>query len=152
MSARRSSICTLAIILFTSLLTSVVVFARAGEPLEALISRAETAPSGERPGLYAEIAERELRAADQLYNTGQADAARAAVDKVVTYSEKACDATSQARGKIKNTEIAIRKMAAKLRDIKRSLAFEEQQPVQNAADHLEKLRSGLLARIFGKDH
>jgi len=96
--------------------------------------------------------EQELRDADRLYNAGQADAGRAAVDSVVAYSDKACDATNQARNKIKNTEIAIRKMAAKLRDIKRSLVFEDQAPVQAAADHLEKLRTSLLARMFAKDN
>ena len=106
----RSHVCILAIFL----LTFAGVFVHADESLEALIKRAETASNGERPGLYTEIAEQELRDADRLYNAGQADAGRAAVDSVVAYSDKACDATNQARNKIKNTEIAIRKMAAKL--------------------------------------
>ncbi len=144
----RSHVCILAIFL----LTFAGVFVHADESLEALIKRAETASNGERPGLYTEIAEQELRDADRLYNAGQADAGRAAVDSVVAYSDKACDATNQARNKIKNTEIAIRKMAAKLRDIKRSLVFEDQAPVQAAADHLEKLRTSLLARMFAKDN
>lgn len=148
MSAMRSRVCIFAIFL----LTFAGVFVHADESLEALLKRAETASNGERPGLYTEIAEQELRDADRLYNAGQADAGRAAVDSVVAYSDKACDATNQARNKIKNTEIAIRKMAAKLRDIKRSLVFEDQAPVQAAADHLEKLRTSLLARMFAKDN
>ena len=69
----------------------------------------------------------------------------------MTYSDRASNAASHARSKIKNTEIAIRKMAAKLRDIKRGLAFEDQPPVQAAADHWRRLRSGLLSRMFAKD-
>jgi hypothetical protein len=134
------------------LVSSLAAFAGGDEALERLVKRAEAASIGQQPALYAEIAERQLRTADQLYNNGQVDAARAAVNDVVTYSDRASDAASHARSKIKNTEIAIRKMAAKLRDIKRGLAFEDQPPVQAAADHLEGLRSSLLSRMFAKDH
>jgi hypothetical protein len=133
------------------LVSSVAAFA-GDQVLAGLVKRAEAASIGQQPALFAEIAERQLREADQLYNNGQVDRARAAVDDVVTYSDRASDAASHARSKIKNTEIAIRKMAAKLRDIKRGLAFEDQPPVQAAADHLEALRSGLLSRMFAKDH
>jgi hypothetical protein len=135
-----------------TLVSSVAAFAGGDEVLAGLVKRAEAASIGQQPALYAEIAERQLREADQLYNNGKVDAARAAVDDVVTYSDRASDAASHARSKIKNTEIAIRKMAAKLRDIRRGLAFEDQPPVQAAADHLEALRSGLLSRMFAKDH
>jgi hypothetical protein len=147
-SARYRSVRIIAILL----LISVVAFARPDGSLKELISQAEKAPNGDRPTLYTQIAERQLQTADALYSTGQSDAAKSAVDDVVTYSDKACEATSQARGKIKSTEIAIRKMAAKLRDIKRSVAFEDQEPVQVAADHLEKLRTGLLSQMFSKGH
>jgi len=69
---------------------------------------------------------------------------------VVEYSDKASSAAIQTGKKLKNTEIAVRRMAAKLRDIKRSLAFEDQSPVQVAIDRLETLRTQLLAKMFGK--
>ncbi len=141
-----------ALICAVLLAASAAAFAHRNEPLAALIDRAESASSGERPGLYAEIAERELEEADRLYNAGQAQDALAAVHNVVTYSDKACDATEESRHKIKKTEIAIRKMAEHLHDLKRSLDFEDQQPVQAAVDHLEKLRTALLNRMFSKDH
>ena len=122
------------------------------ETLQELIERANKASIGQQPGLYTEIAERQLQTADHMYGNGQVDVARAAVTDVVTYSDKASDAATHERGKIKTTEIAIRKMAVKLRDIQRSLAFEDQQPVQAAAEHLEGLRAGLLSRMFAKDH
>jgi len=40
-------------------------------------------------------------------------------------------------------------MAKKLRDIKRSVNFEDQEPLQDAADRLEHIRSDLLTRMFG---
>lgn len=147
MTTMLSKISVLAILV----LAAASVIARADEAVDAMIKRADAAPTGERPSLDIEIAELELRNADRLYAAGDVTAARAAVDNVVKYSGAASDATTQARGKIKGTEIAIRKMAAKLRDIKRSLAYEDQPPVQSAADQLEKLRTGLLARMFSKN-
>jgi hypothetical protein len=69
---------------------------------------------------------------------------------VATYSEKAHDAAIQSGKKLKNTEIDFRKMSAKLRDIKRTLNFDDQAPVQAAADRLESLRTDLLSHMFGK--
>jgi len=100
--------------------------------------------------LYVEIAERELKSANELYTAGRVDEARTAVQDVVTYSEKAHDAAIQSGKRVKNTEIEFRKMAAKLRDIKRSLNFEDQAPVQAAAERLETLRTDLLSHMFGK--
>ena len=69
----------------------------------------------------------------------------------MTYSDKAGEAANASGKHIKHTEISFRKMAAKLRDIKRALAFEDQAPVENAANHLEELRTNLLTRMFGKE-
>jgi hypothetical protein len=120
------------------------------ESIPQLISRADAARMEDRPPLYAEIAERQLHNADQLYIEGKVEEAQAAVQEVVTYSDKASEAAAETGKKLKNTEIALRKMSEKLRDMKRSLAFDDQPPVQAAIDHLEKLRTNLLNRMFGK--
>jgi len=120
------------------------------ESIAQLIGRADLARLEDRPAIYAEIAERQLRNADQLYNQGKSDQAEAAVKDVVLYSDKAADAATKSGKKLKNTEIAMRKMAEKLRDIKRSLSFDDQPPVQAAIEHLEGLRTDLLNRMFGK--
>jgi len=119
--------------------------------LEDMIARAETAPPGDRPALYVEIAEHELKSADEAYTAGKADQGQAAVKNVVTYSEKAHDAALQSGKRLKGTEIALRKMAAKLQDIKRTLSFEDQPPLQSAAERLENLRTDLLGKTFGKN-
>ena len=120
------------------------------ETIPQLISRAEAAHLEDRPPIFAEIAELQLRNADQLYNEGKTDEAQAAVKDVINYSDKAADAAARSGKKLKNTEIAMRKMAEKLRDIKRSLSFDDQPPVQSAIEHLEDLRTDLLNRMFGK--
>jgi hypothetical protein len=114
------------------------------------MARADSARVEDRPALCVEIAERQLKSADELYTAGKVEDAQAALKDVVTYSEKAHDAAIQSGKKLKNTEIDFRKMAAKLRDIKRSLNFDDQAPVQAAADRLENLRTDLLSHMFGK--
>jgi polyhydroxyalkanoate synthesis regulator phasin len=130
--------------------TSFLALASKPETLQELMNRAESARVEDRPVLCVEIAERQLKAADELYTAGKVDEARAALQDVVAYSEKAHDAAMQSGKKVKNTEIALRKMAAKLRDIKRSLNFDDQAPVEAAADRLESLRTDLLSHMFGK--
>jgi hypothetical protein len=120
------------------------------EPLDVLIARAQSAHPGDQPALYIEIAERELKAADQLYSDGHVEDGQARVKDLVTYSDRAHDAAASSGKRLKNTEIALRKMAARLRDMKHSLSVEDQAPLQSAADHLENLRVKLLSHLFAK--
>lgn len=137
---------TVAVIVLATVLNCVA----AKETVQQLAARADAARPEDRPGLYIEIAEHQLKAVDEFFTAGMDEDAVAAVKDVVTYSEKAHDAAIVARSKLKNTEIALRKMAAKLRDIKRTLGFDEQAPVQAASDRLEALRTDLLSKMFGK--
>ena len=132
------------------LASSLIAFARKEETVAELTVRAESAKLDDRPRLYAEIGRRQVKAADELYAAGKPEEARAAVRDVVQYSDKARDAATQSGKKLKDTEIAVRKMVARLRDIKRTVPFEDQGPIQEAVDHLEQLRTELLSQMFGK--
>lgn len=114
-------------------------------------SRIDAARPEDRPALYVQAAQSLLRLADTLYTEGKTDEARAAVGDVAIYCQKAGDAAIQSRKHMKNVEIAVRKMAEKLRDIKRTLNFEDQPPVGQAIDNLEDLRTALLKEMFRKD-
>jgi polyhydroxyalkanoate synthesis regulator phasin len=120
------------------------------QSLQELIAHANSAAAKDQPALYINIAERQLKAADELYNQGKVEEARAAVADVVTYSEKAHDAAVQSGKRLKPTEMASRRMSHRLRDLKRTLNFEDQAPVQAAADRLESLAQDLLTHMFGK--
>ncbi|MBZ5574153.1 MAG: hypothetical protein LAO09_19990 [Acidobacteriia bacterium] len=139
-----------ATVLALLLVSSLAVFASKEETVQELVARAETARPDDRPALYVEAAQRQLKATDDLYTQGKTEEARATVGDVITYSEKAQNAALQSGKKLKQTEIALRKMAARLRDIQRSLSYEDQAPVQAAAERLENLRTGLQQRMFGK--
>lgn len=132
----------------TVLLATCLAFAARQETLQDLMARCDSAKVEDRPALCAEIAERQLKSADELYTAGKVNEARSALKDVVTFSEKAHDAAIQSGKRVKNTEIEFRKMAAKLRDIKRTVNFDDQEPIQAAADRLEALRTNLLTHMF----
>jgi len=122
------------------------------EAVDELKARFESARPEDRADLAIRIAQYQVRNADKFYSDGQVDQARAAVEDIVTYSEKARDTVTQTRKRPKNVEINVRKMAEKLRDIKRTLAFEDQPPVIQAIDRLEDIRTTLLKEMFAKEN
>ncbi len=135
-----------AFVLFFTL--GVALFAEKNVSLDELISRAATAPIGAQPALCTEIAERQLQAADKLYSSGDAGDANRAVEELVDYSTRAAHAAQESGSHLKPTEIALRKMADRLRAIRHTLSFDDQKSVEDAANRLETLRSELLTRMF----
>jgi hypothetical protein len=125
-----------------------LAFAREHESLEQLKARFESAAPKERISLGLRIAEMQTDAADRLYGEGKSDEGRAAIGDIVTYCEKASDAATQSGKKLKDAEITVRKIAHKLSDIKRSVNFDDQPPLQDAIDHLERVRTQLLSKMF----
>ena len=121
------------------------------ETVDELKAHVESARPEDRADLCIRIAQHQLRNADKLYTDGKVDEARAAVDDIVTYSEKARDAALQTKKHLKSIEIDVRKIADKLRDIKRTLAFEDQPPVEQAIHRLEDVRTTLLKEMFAKE-
>jgi hypothetical protein len=122
----------------------------AEESLDALKAHFDRASTDDRAQIGIRIAQMQVRNADHFYTEGHTDEARAAVEDVAAYSEKARDASIQSRKHEKTIEIDVRKMADRLRDIKRTLAFEDQAPVDKAIRRLEDVRTTLLNEMFSK--
>ena len=142
----------LTISVFLIVFTLVVCAAAKDETIDELKASFESARPEDRTELAIRIAQHQLRNADKLYGEGNIEQGRAAVDDIVTYSEKARDAATQSKKHLKNIEIDARKMAEKLRDIKRTLAFEDQPPIEQAIRRLEDIRTALLQEMFTKDN
>lgn len=118
------------------------------ETVADLKARLDSARPEDRPELCVRIAQLQVRAADRLYTEGHVDEARAAVEDVVTYFERARDFAITGKTHLKNVEIGARRMSEKLADIKRTLAFEDQAPVEQAVHRLEEVRTALLKEMF----
>ncbi|MGB6387353.1 MAG: hypothetical protein WBD25_16705 [Terriglobales bacterium] len=121
------------------------------ETVDEMKTRFESARPEDRAELGIRIAQQELRNADRLYKDGNAEQARASVDDIATYSEKARDAATKTNKRLKNVEIEVRKIADKLRDIKRTLPFDDQGPIDRDIRRLEDVRTTLLKAMFAKD-
>lgn len=142
---------TLGIILGIAFAVTTAYATRKDVPLEELKARAQNAKPDERANLCVQIAERQVENADKLYAGGKEEEAQAAIHDVISYSEQAGQAAEQTGHRVKNTEIAMRKMSHRLSDIKRGLPFENQATVQEAVERLDKIRTDLLNRMFGKN-
>jgi len=119
--------------------------------LEQLKAKLQNAKPNDRASLSVRVAELQVENADKLYTAGKSDEAVAAIHEVVSYSEQAQQAAEQTGHRLKNTEIAVRRMARRLTDIKRGLPFADQATVQAAVERLDKIDSDLLNRMFGKN-
>jgi len=127
-------------------------FALPSQPsVEDLKARLQNARPEEKGVIALQIAERQVAASDKLFSSGKVDEAQAAVMDVVTYAGQAGESAGQTGRHIKNTEISLRKMAHRLADIKRTVAYDDQPPIQSAIDSLEKTRTDLLNKMFGKN-
>lgn len=131
-------------------LTLLSVSAQAGgETLPELKARADAAHGGERASLCIQYAHRELEEANTLYTLGDVEKAEAAIQEVLTYSGQAATAASASGKRLKQTEIELRKIEHRMRDIGESLNIDDRPPLEKGVQQLEQLRAGLLARMFG---
>jgi|GEM_PF-997462 len=118
--------------------------------VEEMKSRLASTSVGDRPHLCLEIAERQLDAADKLYNAAQIEQAQTTLTDVVAYSELARDYSLQSHKHQKQTEIAVRTMARRLADIEHLVTHDEEAPIQAAIKRLQRVRDDLLMAMFPK--
>jgi hypothetical protein len=119
------------------------------ETLEQLKARAAVADKHKQAELYAELASRQLEAADQQYasNVEQAKALfLASADSAEMASQTALDANH----KLKQIEIKLRELSHRMSDVRRTWAFEDRAPVDPAIQRVETARNKLLDRMFQK--
>jgi hypothetical protein len=137
-----------------ALLALVAVMARAvprNEPtVDELKARLSSLSVGDRPHLCVQIAKKQLAEADKLYVAGDVEKGQAALTDVVAYSELARDYAIQSHKYQKQSEIAVRVMTRKLTEIVHSLGHDDQAPVQDAINRMQRVRDDLLKAMFPK--
>src|SRR5664279_4590493 len=95
-----------------------------------LKSRADGAQGAERVTLSLDYAHQQLELANKLYTDGDVEKGQAAIGEVLTYSERATSAATTANKKLKQTEIDLRKLEHRMRDIGQSLNIDDRPPVE----------------------
>lgn len=119
------------------------------ESLDELKTRADKAHGGDQAKLCIEYAQAELEHANDLFTQGDVDQAQAAVNSVMEYVRKGSDAAKSSGKRLKQTEIELRKLQKRMKDIAASLNIDDRPPVLKSVDEIEQLRAGLLAAMFG---
>jgi len=123
----------------------------ANEPsVEQLKARLSSANVGDRPHLCVQIAQKQLVEADKQYAAADFEKGQAALVDVVAYSELARDYAIQSHKYQKQSEIAVRTMTRKLTELMHSLGHDDQAPVQDALNRLQRVRDDLLMSMFPK--
>ena len=117
--------------------------------LPELIARADAAKPEEQPKLYMEIAEHEIKLADDARKTDQTDEFVHQLQNVVTHSGKATSAALQTNKDVKKTELKIRRISHHLHEIEFDVDPDAQGAVQEAMNKLESFRTSLLKKMFG---
>jgi hypothetical protein len=120
------------------------------ESIEALKARAEQAQPRDQVELFTRIAERQLDFFDKAYDGGTVQQTQAALADVVICGVKAAQASGESGKRMKQTEIALRKMTGRLEAIRKTLAVDDRPPVAEAIQKLDTARSELLNRMFKK--
>lgn len=124
-------------------------FARQQDSLEQLIAKADAADAKQQSDLCMEVAERELKLAIEAFKANKADEGRAALQQIVKYADKGHIAAIQSGKRLKHTEIKLRQIAGRLRDLKFNVDVDDQPLVQAAVDKLEDFRTKILKSMFG---
>ena len=119
------------------------------DPFAARRTEAEAAREGHRAKLFVDLAHEEMEAADKAFTDGNVElgqrlAANSAVD-----AETGGKAAVDSGKRLKDTEIDLRKLQTRTRDIGRSLNFEDRPPMEKIVQRLETLRESILDRMFG---
>jgi hypothetical protein len=118
--------------------------------VEEMKGRLSSTGIGDRPHLCVQIAQKQLLEADKEYAASDFEKGQAALVDVVAYSELARDYAIQSHKYQKQSEIAVRTMARKLTELMHSLGHDDQAPVRDAINHLQRVRDDLLMAMFPK--
>jgi hypothetical protein len=109
-----------------SMMVTLCALAGGEASVDELKDRVSKASVEDRPPLCIHVCERQLSNANKLYTAGDVAKWQAALVDVAAFAEQARDSAIQSRKHEKPSEIAVRKMARKLTDLKHTVAHDDQ--------------------------
>ena len=119
------------------------------DPFAARRTEAEAAREGHRAKLFVDLAHEELEAADKAFTDGNVDLGQRLAASAATDAEQAGKTAVDSGKRLKDTEIDLRRLQMRTRDIGRSLNFEDRPPMEKIVQRIEALREAILDRMFG---
>ena len=117
--------------------------------IEELKARIEqTKKAKDRVELAVEIVERQFDSADKAYGAGNNDEGQKELADVEKYGVMAADESSKSGERMKQTEIALRKVEERLDNLAHSVDIDARPPVRNTLNLIDKARNALLLHMF----
>jgi hypothetical protein len=121
-------------------------------PADPFVQRrtaAEAATGGHRAKMLVELARDEMEAANQAFTDGDADKGQKLAAAAAQDAEHSSEASAGSGKRLKETEIDLRKLQTRTRDIARSLALDDRPVLEKIVTQIEQFRQALLDRMFG---
>ena len=118
------------------------------DELEKAKARADHASERDRCYENVEVVRALVEVANEQFSAGEADEAQKTVKETVTYADRARDAAQHSGHKLKQAEITFRKAQRRLDDLRHTLTFEDQGPVEAALKQLEADRQEILRQVL----
>jgi predicted HTH domain antitoxin len=141
-----NNVLTILIFVFSASLFSL---ARQEDTVPQLMAKADAASAGQQADLCMEVAEREVKVAVEAFKANKIDEGRDSLQQIVKYADKGHSAAMQSGKRLKHTEIKLRQVALRLRDLKSNLEVDDQPLAQATVDKLENFRTEILKSMFG---
>ena len=105
--------------------------------LERAKAKAEHASERDRCYENVEVVRALVEVANEQFGAGDADQAQKTVKETATYADRAREASQHSGHKLKQAEITLRKAQRRLDDLRHTLTFEDQGPVEAVLKQLE---------------
>lgn len=118
------------------------------DDLDKAKTRAEHASERDRCYENVEVVRALVEVANEQFTAGDADQAQKTVKETVTYGDRAREAAQHSGHKLKQAEITLRKAQRRLDDLRHTLAFEDQQPIEGILKQLEADRQEILRQVM----
>jgi hypothetical protein len=90
-----------------------------------------------------------VKVAVESFKSNKIDEGRDSLQQIVKYADKGHSAAMQSGKRLKHTEIKLRQIALRLRDLKSNLEVDDQPLAQATVDKLEDFRTEILKSMFG---
>ncbi len=114
-----------------------------------LQQRADAASGADCARLSLQAARQLLEEANRQFGAGNPKAAHEEIDSSLRYARRSVDCSLQARKGEKATEIELRKLIRRMKDVTQTLDSEDRPHLSRAIIELEKQRDRVLRGIFG---
>ena len=119
------------------------------DPYAARRTEAQSAHEGHRAKLFVDLAHDEMEASDKAFTDGNVELGHKLASNAVNDADESSKAAVNSGKRLKDTEIDLRRLQMRTRDIAQSLNFEDRPPIEKIVQRIELMREAILERMFG---